>query len=151
MAAKAWTDPHLIATIPVDGTGKQITSIVNKQLIFLMQACFPFFIDIIAILMVTRTLTRSLAFLVSFSEIQKKCSESSLAELILLKTYLIVSWSWTIILDFDVQKLNQCPFLLFQHLDSWVVDTVLPDLLGIIIIPHITIPPINTTTLPPTP
>ena len=42
-------------------------------------------------------------------------------------------------------------FLLFQLLDSWVVDTVLPDLLGIIIIPHITIPPINTTTLPPTP
>ena len=54
--------------------------------------------------MVTRTLTRSLAFLVSFSEIQKKCSESSLAELILLKTYLIVSWSWTIILDVWCQK-----------------------------------------------
>ena len=41
MAAKAWTDPHPIATIPVDVTGKQITSIINKQLIFLIRTFFP--------------------------------------------------------------------------------------------------------------
>ena len=40
MAAKAWTDPHPIATIPVDVTGKQITPIINKQLISLIWTYF---------------------------------------------------------------------------------------------------------------
>ena len=153
MAAKAWTDPHPIATIPVDVTGKQITPIINKQLIFLIWTYFPpifhrhhrdfdGYEDFDAVF--------------GFPSFVFRDPEEVFREFFggadpfedLLDRKLILNNHPGFLMS---KRSMNARFLLFQLLDSWVVDTVLPDLLGIIIIPHITIPPINTTTLPPTP